>query len=223
MRKMERLIMQCQRGECSFADFIADTRRYWECAARDFLRRWDHPPAIEEADLVQEMLVAAWIAIERVDPARGNPRKYVVFSAAKAARRWFHRQRGAKGFARSSGRNRNSCGQYPKGVDWIDKIACESGKLSVHEIAELTLDSMKFAQEKRDAEILDRLWKTGDINAVCQLSREPSNKPALSKQLKIAKREIIESLEVTAINALFGGNCGDSVPKRNRFAKAANF
>ena len=84
--------MKCSRGEASFDAFHAATIKYWRCAAGDLLRRWDHPRAVEEDDLVQEMLLAAWRAIERVDPERGDPRRHVVFCAAKAARRWLHRQ-----------------------------------------------------------------------------------------------------------------------------------
>ncbi len=190
---MRDVIMACAAGE-SFDRFYTATIKYWRAAAGDLLRRWDHPAAVEEEDLVQEMLLGAWRAIETVDPSRGDPRKYVTFGAVKAARRWFHRQRGAYGFARCSKKNNDPHGRYPvTGLDWFDRDEVPAevedvGGLDPREQAIAALESMERAQTERDREVLEAFWSTGCTEfAAAALCRSTGRKRRLAEQTELVR------------------------------------
>ena len=201
---MRALILSCYRGESTFDEFVAGTMPYWQKAAADLMTRWDHPPAVEEDDLVQEMLLGAWKALQTVDPFLGDPRRYVVFGAVKAARRWFHRQRGAYGFARTSGKNRSPEGRYPVAADWLDRVGQEPER-SPQDEATAVLEAMRLAQTENDRRVLDALWRstcTDDVAA--ELCRQPGGsrrrKPG-KRELKEARAEALDSMDRMAARA----------------------
>jgi len=191
---MNALILRCRDGDCTFAEFAEKTLSYWRRAADDLLGRWDHPAAIDCSDLIQEMLIAAWRSMERVDPTRGDPKRYIVFAAVKAVRRWFHRQRGAYGYARSSGKNRSPEGRYPIGIDWYDDISIDGlSGASVQERAVEMHESMLFAETERDRLILEEMWRTASIDVaarkLCEFeAREKSD--VTSRRLKAARHDV---------------------------------
>jgi len=156
-------IMRVKNGEASFDAFAKATMRYWRRAAADLLGRWDHPAAVDEDDLVQEMLLAVWRAIQQVDPERGDPRRRIVFSAAKSARRWLHRQRGAHGFARCRPGS-NPDARFPVAAPAaVDRAA---GPESPQEIAAAVMDAMALAQTEQDREILESFLRRGEVARV---------------------------------------------------------
>jgi DNA-directed RNA polymerase specialized sigma24 family protein len=188
------LILKCHQGEASFDVFYAATIKYWRCAAADLLRRWDHPQAVEEEDLIQEMLLAAWRAIESFDPERGDPKRHVVFSAAKTARRWLHRQRGAYGFARCR-KGADPHGRYPaSGADeWFDNVEADSGErggLSLHEQAVAILESMQLAQTERDREILEAFWRTPYVEGAAAVLCRSTGRKARRAEYEASRREV---------------------------------
>jgi DNA-directed RNA polymerase specialized sigma24 family protein len=84
------------KGDESADTFFRRTRGDWERLARYVLKRWPPPRAVEEGDLVQEMMLHAWSAMPKCNPSRiKNTDNFVIFSAVTRAKRWLHRQRGA--------------------------------------------------------------------------------------------------------------------------------
>jgi len=84
----------------SFTRFAAVTRGHWSRMAAHLMRRfvgsWRLPPGIEEEDVAQEMLLAAWGAVRRYDASRGESLAgFVVFTATNKAEKWLHKVRGA--------------------------------------------------------------------------------------------------------------------------------
>src|SRR5689334_18110604 len=86
-----------RRGQQSFDAFAKETWSDWERLAQYLLRRWRVPAAVELDDVRSELLLAAWRAISKYDPARGGMTldKFVVWCAISRAKRWIHRQRRA--------------------------------------------------------------------------------------------------------------------------------
>ncbi len=83
-------------GRVTFAEFERATRAEWQKVARWLHRRWPVPLAVEDEDLVQQLLLAAWRAVGFYDPTRGVPVKAFVFwSAVTDTKRWINEQRGA--------------------------------------------------------------------------------------------------------------------------------
>jgi DNA-directed RNA polymerase specialized sigma24 family protein len=80
----------------TFAEFERATRAEWTKVARWLHRRWPVPLAVEDEDLVQQLLLAAWRAVGFYDPSRGVAVKAFVFwSAVTDTKRWINEQRGA--------------------------------------------------------------------------------------------------------------------------------
>jgi hypothetical protein len=75
-------------GSVSFEAFCKETAEVWTRMAGYFLRRWPGQAAVAEEDIRQEMLVAAWAAVDRWDEARGVAlERYVMYQAGVAAQR----------------------------------------------------------------------------------------------------------------------------------------
>lgn len=83
-------------GTISPDTFFLRTRSEWERLAAYLLRRWPVPSAVAQEDVVQELMLAAWTAVHRYDPARGTTLKgFVVYNATDKAKKWVHKQRAA--------------------------------------------------------------------------------------------------------------------------------
>lgn len=86
-------------GRVTFNDFARSTRAHWERLALYIARRWRTPEWFAPADIVQELLLGAWLAVWKWDPARGGGAaslaKYVVWNAVDKAKKKAHKARGA--------------------------------------------------------------------------------------------------------------------------------
>lgn len=77
-----------------YASFARETREVWEKFARYLARRWKLPLGVDEADVVQELQFAGWLALGRWDPERGKGvDEYVRYNAIDKAKKWLHKQR----------------------------------------------------------------------------------------------------------------------------------
>jgi DNA-directed RNA polymerase specialized sigma24 family protein len=84
-------------GLITYSHFARATRREFERMAMYLTRRWAPPAWYLLDDVVQELLVAAWMAIWEWSPTRGPTlARYVVFNAMSGAKRALHKARGAK-------------------------------------------------------------------------------------------------------------------------------
>lgn len=96
MSGMSERLRTLHAGETTFAAFYAATRPEWRRMALSICRRWSLPCGVMVEDVEQEMLLGAWRALGRWDPARASLVGFVVFSARSAASKWIHKQRGAR-------------------------------------------------------------------------------------------------------------------------------
>jgi hypothetical protein len=90
-------------GVIDFDEFARRTQEYWRAQAFRVLARWTHPADVEPADLVQQMLLEAWIRVGKYDPAKysieDTPRafaRHMVWNAIDKAKKWLHRTRGVR-------------------------------------------------------------------------------------------------------------------------------
>ena len=94
----ERDLDRVRRGDLDFGAYAVATGGEWLALARWVRGRWIVPPSVGVEDVMQELLLAAWTAINKWDPERGYPlRRYVVWCSISAAAHWLHVQRQAKG------------------------------------------------------------------------------------------------------------------------------
>jgi len=91
---MKTALNKLRGGQLSFASFTHETHTEWERLANNLLARWKAPSSVDVEDLVQELLLGAWIAVEKYDEARGALKPFVIWSAMNAAKRWLNVQRG---------------------------------------------------------------------------------------------------------------------------------
>lgn len=91
---MARALTALRADEITFEKFCRETAPDWRKLARYLLRRWDAPDGVEEFDVQQEMLLAAWIFVQKWSPDRGTTLDaYVVWNACDKAKKWLHKQR----------------------------------------------------------------------------------------------------------------------------------
>jgi RNA polymerase sigma factor (sigma-70 family) len=91
---MQSALNKLREGQLSFASFAIETRADWERLAAKLLTRWKAPSAVDSEDLVQELLLEAWVSVGKYDPERGPLKAFVVWRAMNAAKRWLNVQRG---------------------------------------------------------------------------------------------------------------------------------
>lgn len=93
---MAEALSSLRAGTITFPAFQLRTKPDWQRLARWLLRRWDTPDGVEESDVVQELLLAAWTFVQKWDPAYGTTLSgYVVWNACDKAKKWIHTQRRA--------------------------------------------------------------------------------------------------------------------------------
>ncbi len=89
-------VVSLRDGRTTFDDFARATKGRWLSLALYIMRRWRLPEAVEPQDVVQELLLGAWRAVWRYDPARGGTAsRYVVWNAVDHAKKRVHKMRGA--------------------------------------------------------------------------------------------------------------------------------
>ena len=89
-------LVDLYEGQRTFAQFAASTRVDWTRLAKYVLARWSVPSAVEVADVQQEMLLAAWRAVESWDDTRGvSLHGHVLWNVMTSAKKWLHKQRNA--------------------------------------------------------------------------------------------------------------------------------
>lgn len=126
---MQTALNKLREGHLSFASFAKETHADWVKLAGNLLTRWRAPSAVDLEDLVQELLLGAWIAVEKYDESRGALKPFVVWSAMTAAKRWLNVQRGVSSH---NGDKCKSCFDLPVGdmFQWQgETVSRANGKL----------------------------------------------------------------------------------------------
>jgi DNA-directed RNA polymerase specialized sigma24 family protein len=94
---LERGLLAVRDGRETFDSFARRTMPHWERLAQYILRRWRQPAWVSDADVVQDLLVAAYDAVWTYDPSKGPTIEgYAVYSAVDHAKKRAHKARGAK-------------------------------------------------------------------------------------------------------------------------------
>lgn len=86
-----------RKGEIRFDAFAVRSRNYWVAHATKILHRWKVPSDVGVDDLVQVMLLEAWMRSDTWEPGRAAFRAYLVWNAINQAKCYVHKCRGAKG------------------------------------------------------------------------------------------------------------------------------
>jgi hypothetical protein len=98
-------------GEIDFSEFVSKTGARWRWWAKRLTRR-ETPAWLAPEDVEQELLLAAWLAARKYDPARGpSAAAYLEWTASKVATKRvykalgckLHREPGAPQFERAMG------------------------------------------------------------------------------------------------------------------------
>lgn len=92
---MDNALNMVRTGELSFAAFEKQTRPVWTALAINLLKRWPGPQAVEREDLIQELLLGAWLALPKWKAGKSPLRNFIVWQAMYSAKNWLHAQRGA--------------------------------------------------------------------------------------------------------------------------------
>jgi hypothetical protein len=85
------------RGAIGFGEFARVTRGDWLKLAAHLMMKWTPPAGVTREDVSQELLLAAWLFVGQWDESRGvSLPRFVVWNAIDKAKKWLHKQRGAK-------------------------------------------------------------------------------------------------------------------------------
>lgn len=102
-----------QAGRMSFAEFARGTKPAWTAHAKKLHDRWKTPPELSVEDLVQIMLLEAWLRVPKYDSKHGvSLYRYVVYNACDKAKKEINRARCAP---RGDGKRESRfalCGAY---------------------------------------------------------------------------------------------------------------
>jgi hypothetical protein len=91
---MAQALTALRADEITFEKFCRETANDWRKLARYLLRRWEAPDGVEEFDVQQEMLIAAWAFLKEWNPERGVPiDTFIVWNACDKGKKWLHKQR----------------------------------------------------------------------------------------------------------------------------------
>jgi DNA-directed RNA polymerase specialized sigma24 family protein len=95
--RLQRNLVLLLDGRLSFDAFARETRLDFERMAAYLIRRWIPPTWCTHEDIVQELLVGAWIWVWQWEDGRGPTlSRYVTYNAIGHAKRALHKARGAK-------------------------------------------------------------------------------------------------------------------------------
>ena len=93
--KLERELFALRAGQITFAQFAGRVNADVDRLAASILRRFDHPPYIDQDDMRQEALIGVWTATETWEPGRGRSlRGHAVFVAYDRVRKALRKARG---------------------------------------------------------------------------------------------------------------------------------
>lgn len=97
MTEFEASLHALREGRLTFPQFSRDVAPVLRRFAAYLCRRWRPPLGVDEADVEQELALAAWWAVDRWDPSRGTTLDaFVRFNAIDKAKKWLHKQRNSK-------------------------------------------------------------------------------------------------------------------------------
>lgn len=148
------------KGELSFDAFVLQTRGYWENLARRLIYKWNAPPSVSVDDLIQEMFIKCWDLLATYDPNKSPLEKYIVYNAMNHAKRYLHKQRGAKHY------RDKSPSRYPLLYDDLDKLSESYYMAPDQEQFIQRLEKVDLASNVKEMLILYKLARIPSIDIV---------------------------------------------------------
>lgn len=120
-------------GRTTFQEFALATRAHWERLALYIARRWRAPEWHSVEDVVQELLLGAWVSVWNYDPAKsvsGDIASYLVWNAVDKAKKKQHKARGATLHGNADGATGHALAERPisareRPEDWLDVMLNE--------------------------------------------------------------------------------------------------
>lgn len=92
--EFERALMNLRNDTASFRDFVRDTTHVWQRFAVYLCKRWKPPLGVDEDDVRQELIAAAWRFVHEWEPERGvSISRYVRYNALDKGKKFLLRQR----------------------------------------------------------------------------------------------------------------------------------
>ncbi len=180
----------------SFKSFAKRTMKYWRLVADKHLENQD-VYSLDADDVVQELLLACWLAVKGYDPRKGAQlAPYVIHRSLYAARRELNRQRGAK---RYSDREPSRC-PVPVGLDLDDVPA---GDDVDQERVDRVYDALSHARSERDRIVLETLILNPSIDLVTsELFNNPETKELFRfSDIESARRSVYRIIKRLATEA----------------------
>jgi DNA-directed RNA polymerase specialized sigma24 family protein len=157
-------------GRTTFGEFAARTRGKWASLAKMIMRRWRLPCWASEEDVVQDLLVGAWVGIWRWDAARGGLERYLVWTAVDKAKKRAHRVRGALDLHRcpdrAPGRPERPISSVADDDTWAEAILAappEQEGLAERALAERR--ALRACRDRRERVVIRALAREEDLAA----------------------------------------------------------
>ena len=91
---MRQELNRLHSGEITFDQFAFQTRSEWQRLGTMLLNKWS-APGVDLDDMVQELLIAAWLGLPKWDGKSSRLDRFIVWNACDKAKKWLHKQRGA--------------------------------------------------------------------------------------------------------------------------------
>jgi hypothetical protein len=210
---MKDLLMAVRCGRISFGLFERRTRPIWRAMAESLLRRWKGPASISAEDVMQELILGAWIFVAHWSPERlgtdGKPvsiDRYVVFNSMDKAKKWLHQQRNAyRRDDRSPGRFERPFSSFQKPGSEIDAEQALLDLAAVEPVAEQALLDrqhalMVVARTPREHQpAMAAIVRTGDVDLAAQyLASQPAAFVLGHDSIALAHRAVVRALRTVA-------------------------
>jgi hypothetical protein len=165
----------------------------WARMARYVMRRWQPPSGVTEDDVVQELLLGAWKALQKFDPERGTPiQDYVSYNAISSTKKWIHRQRSA-GKDADRGHSHNAIPFSALGREDRGDVEDRLGGLQVPPQQEILAEAHERLGWCGDPEVVAALVRAGGdvLSAVDDLCEE---RGCSERVAEIEVREVVSRI-----------------------------
>jgi len=182
---MERELTLLNRGEMTFDRFVYLTGPYWRRVAGDLRSRWEVPPAIGVEDIVQELLLGVWTALDKYEAGKSPIKSFVLTRAIWSVKRWLHRERGAWGW------QPKEPSRFPlSSSDTVDQYEDPGG--TEQERAVEVLERMRVASTDRERVVMERIARCPSVDLVAaDIYSDPDARLTMKFDNQVAARQAV--------------------------------
>lgn len=202
---MKRALERLYEGDITFSAFVHETRSDWRSLSQHLYGRYITPCGVTRDDVEQEMLMEAWLAIDKWDPHKGMAlHKFVVWRAITSARRFINVQRN------SPRRCSRAPGRFPRALSGLsddDHLPeatigpVQEEALEQQEILSVLLkgcaaraDALAFCaiiSARGDVQAAaNSLWDDPDLRLICRLHEQAEAKVLVRSALRTISKQV---------------------------------